>query len=152
MRVSGPGGTSSVALGGNDPSIVSKVPYPVDKVWKTLPVVFDSLGIPVSTLEPNGRKIGNEAFKLRGRLKGVALSRYIDCGNSTQIGPNADSYEVVLTMIAEVRPAEAGSTSVRHTFSALARPVNFSQDYSACASKGTLESRFTALLSAALAR
>ena len=152
MRVSGPAGVNSVALGGNDPSAVRKVPYPVDKVWRVLPAVFDSIGIPLGMLEPTTRTMGNEAFKVRGRLKGVPLSRYIDCGNSTQIGPNADSYDVVITMIAEVRPAEAGASSVRHTFSAVARPSNFAQDYSQCASKSILEPRFMAVLTAALER
>jgi len=119
---------------------------------RALPAVFDSIGIPVAMLDQTGRRLGNEAFKVRGRLKGVSLSRYIDCGNSTQVGPNADSYEVVLTMIAEVHPADAGASSLRHTFSALARPVNFSQDYSACLSKSVLETRFMTLLTAALER
>jgi len=152
MRVSGPAGNHSVALGGNDPSVVRKLPYTVDKVWRALPAVFDSIGIPIAMLEPTAHRMGNEAFKVRSRLKGVPLSRYIDCGNSTQIGPNADSYDVVVTMLAEVHAAESGASSLRHTFSALARPANFSQDYSQCSSKGTLELRFMALLTSALER
>jgi len=152
MRVSGPAGSSTVSLGGNDPSVVRKLPFSADKVWRALPAVFDSVGIPISMLEPTSRTMGNEAFKVRGRLKGVSLSRYIDCGNSTQIGPNADSYDVVLTMVAEVHAAEAGASSVRHTFSAVGRPATFSQDYSQCSSKGTLESRFIAVLASVLAR
>ena len=152
MRVSGPAGNTSLSLGGNDPSVVRKLPYAADKVWRALPAVFDSIGIPIAMLEPTSRTMGNEAFKVRGRLKGVPLSRYVDCGNSTQIGPNADSYDVVLTMVVEVHPAEAGASSVRHTFSAVARPANFSQDYSQCSSKSTLEPRFMALLTSALER
>ena len=152
MRVSGPAGSSTVSLGGNDPSVVRKLPFSADKVWRALPAVFDSVGIPISMLEPTSRTMGNEAFKVRGRLKGVSLSRYIDCGNSTQIGPNADSYDVVLTMMVEVHSAEAGASSVRHTFTAVARPANFAQDYSQCSSKSTLEPRFMTLLTAALER
>jgi len=152
MRVSGPAGNSSVSLGGNDPSVVRKIPYAADKVWRALPAVFDSIGIPVAMLEPTSRTMGNEAFKVRGRLKGVPLSRYIDCGNSTQVGPNADSYDVVLTMIVEVHAAESGASSVRQTFTAVARPVNFSQDYSQCPSRSFMEPRFMTLLTAALER
>lgn len=120
-----------------------------DQVWKLLPGVLDTLGIPVGTLEPASRTIGNSGLKIRGRLKGVPLSRYIDCGNSTQIGPNADSYDVNLVFLAEVRPAQGGST-VRVTLQAVAKPVNFAQDYSQCSTKGMLESRFFDILSARL--
>jgi hypothetical protein len=120
-----------------------------DQVWKLLPGVLDALGIPVGTLEPASRTIGNSGLKIRGRLRGVPLSRYIDCGNSTQIGPNADSYDVNLVFLAEVRPAQGGST-VRVTLQAVAKPVNFAQDYSQCSTKGMLESRFFDILSARL--
>jgi hypothetical protein len=120
-----------------------------DQVWKLLPGVLDTLGIPVGTLEPASRTIGNSGLKIRGRLRGVPLSRYIDCGNSTQIGPNADSYDVNLVFLAEVRPAQGGST-VRVTLQAVAKPVNFAQDYSQCSTKGMLESRFFDILSARL--
>jgi len=152
MRVSGPAGTNSVALAGNDPSAVRTLSYAPDKVWRALPAVFDSMGIAVALLEPKERKIGNEAYKVRGRLKGVPLSKYIDCGSSTQIGPNADSYDVVLTMLAEVQAAEGGASRLRQTFSAVARPATFSQDYSQCSSKGALEARFISVLTAALGR
>jgi hypothetical protein len=152
MRVSGPAGNHDVVLGGNDPSSVRTLPYAADKVWRALPAVFDSIGFPVAMLDQAQRTIGNEAFKLRKSLKGVPLSRYIDCGSSTSIGPNADSYDVVLTMVAEVHPIDAGTSSTRLTFSAVARPATFSQDYSQCSSKSGLETRFMALLASALAR
>ncbi len=139
-------------MAANDPSAVHTLPYSVEKVWGALPAVFDSIGIPVAMLEPAQRVIGNEAFKVRSRLKGAPLSRYIDCGTSTSIGPNADSYDVVVTMLAEVHPSNAGSASVKHTFSAVARPATFSQDYSQCSSKGTLESHFMAVLASVLSR
>jgi len=124
-----------------------------DQVWRTLPAVFDSLGIPVATLDAAKRIIGNSGFKVRGRLKGVPLSRYIDCGNSTQIGANADSYDVLLTMTAEVQPGEtAGATKLINHLQALAKPVNFSQEYSQCSSKGVLETKFFDILSARLQR
>jgi len=139
-------------MAGNDPSTVHTLQYPVDKVWRALPAVFDSIGIPIAMLEPASRTIGNEAFKTRSRLRGVPLSRYLDCGSSTSVGPNADSYDVVITMLVEVHPADAGGSSVRHTFSAVGRPATFSQDYSQCSSKSTLESRFMAVLASVLAR
>jgi hypothetical protein len=136
-------------MSATDNSSTHTLPVTPDQVWKLLPGVLDTLGIPVGTLEPASRTIGNSGLKIRGRLRGVPLSRYIDCGNSTQIGPNADSYDVNLVFLAEVRPAQGGST-VRVTLQAVAKPVNFAQDYSQCSTKGMLESRFFDILSARL--
>jgi hypothetical protein len=145
-------GGGNLRVSAADGSNVHTIPFAVDRVWRALPAVYDSLGIPVASLDPVKRTMGNEGFKLRGRLKSVPLSRYVDCGNSTQIGPNADSYEVVLTMLAEVRPAESGAATVTVTFQALARPANFAQEYSQCSSKGVLETRLIDLLKARLQR
>jgi hypothetical protein len=143
-------GGGNLRVAGTDPSTVHTIPFAPERVWRSLPAVFDSIGIPVAELDPPKRAMGNSAFKVRGRLKNVPLSRYLDCGTSTQIGPNADSYEVNITLRAEVKPAEAGAATLVTTFEAIARPANFAQAYSQCASKGALESRFVALVNAQL--
>ncbi len=152
MQIGGAVNGVKVTAAGNDLSTAHVIPFAPDKVWRTLPAVFDSLGIPIATLDPAKRTVGNTGFKLRGRLKNVPLSRFIDCGNSTQIGPNADNYDVSLTMLAEVHPGEAGSSNVTLVMQALARPANFAQQYSQCGSKGVLESRFIDILNAKLER
>ena len=152
IRVVGPNGTQSVSVAGSvDASNSRTMPYSVEQVWKTLPGVLDSLGIPIQTMDPTRRIVGNSGFKIRARLKNVPLSRYIDCGNSTEIGPNADNYEVHMVLLAAVRPADGNHSSVSLTFDAVARPVNFAQDYSQCSSKTVLESRLFDLLAARLA-
>jgi len=145
-------GVGGIRTVGSDPSTVHTIPFAPDQVWRSLPAVFDSIGIPVATLDVPNKKMGNPAFKVRGRLKNVPLSRYIDCGNSTQIGPNADSYDVNINLMAEVRPAPAGATTITTTFEAVARPANFAQSYSQCSSKGVLETRFSDLVNAQLKR
>ena len=151
VRVVGPSGTSQMSMTAMDASNVHALPYSLEKVWRLLPAVFDSLGVPIATMDPVKRTVGNTAFKIRGRLKGVPLSRYIDCGNSTQIGPNADSYDVNLVLLADVRSAGAAASSLTLTFEAVARPATFAQDYSQCSSKATLETRFLDILKARLA-
>ena len=129
------------------------LPYSVEQVWRVLPFVFDSLGIPISSMDPAKRTLGNEAFKVRARLKGTPLSRFIDCGTSTQIGPNADNYDVVLVLTAAVaKAAEAAEATVVTTFSAVAKPANFAQDYTPCNSKGLVESRFIDIVRTKLAK
>jgi hypothetical protein len=151
--ISRPTGAGNMRVTASDPSTVHILPYQPDQVWRALPGVFDSLGIEVADLDPAKRMIGNTRFKVRGRLKNVPLSRYIDCGTSTQVGPNADSYDVSISLLAEVRPAESsGSTRLTAIFDALAKPGNFAQDYSQCSSKGALETRFIDILNARLKR
>ena len=145
-------GGGNLRVAGTDPSTVRTIAFAPDQVWRALPAVFDSIGIPVANLDAPKRMIGNSAFKIRGRLKNVPLSRYIDCGTSTQIGPNADSYEVNISLMAEVKPGAGGTTTLITTFEAVARPANFAQAYSQCGTKGILESRFGELVNAQLKR
>ncbi len=118
---------------------VNTLEFAPDRVWKVLPAAFDSVAVPVTHLDPATRTIGNEGFKLRQRLGKVPLSRYFDCG-TTQIGPNADSYDVFLTVMVQVQAAGAGSKLVTNV-EASARPITFSQAYSRCSSRGSLEAR-----------
>jgi hypothetical protein len=141
------GGGGSTTLSMSDGVSERKVAGPPDQVFKLLPSVLDSLGIPVNTLDPAKRTIGNSGFNLRGKLKGVSLSRYIECGGATQMGPNADSYSINLQFMVEVHPASAGSSIVT-TLQAMGKPLNYAQDYSLCTSKGNLENRVVELLAA----
>jgi hypothetical protein len=153
QTVSVSGTNSTLRVGGvADASGTATLPYTVEQVWRVLPFVFDSIGIPIAAMDPAKRTLGNEAFRVRSRLKGTPLSRFIDCGTSTQIGPNADSYDVVMTLTASVHAADPGSATVGTTFSAVAKPANFAQDYTPCNSKGLIESRFIDIVRAKLAK
>jgi hypothetical protein len=148
IRVSGAGG-GAVTVTSNATAGVSIVAAPIVKVWRLLPIVYDSVGLAVATLDSARRLIANGDTKLRRQIGGVPLSRYLDCGQ-TQIGYNADSYEVVLTVQTQLQPHESGATTVRTMVTALAKPVAFSQAYSNCTSTGKLESRLSDVLRAKL--
>lgn len=152
IQIAGSPSGGTMAMGGGDASTSHVIAFAPDQVWRALPAVFDSLGIPIGTLDAAKRTMGNSGFKVRGRLRNTPLSRLIDCGNSTQVGPNADSYDVNLTLLAEVRPGEAGSSNVNLAFQAMARPATFAQEYSQCGSKAVLETRFVDILNAKLRR
>lgn len=124
----------------SDGPIETTIAAPIERVWRALPAAFDSLAIPVSRSEPATHTLGNDSFKTRQRLGKTILSRYFDCG-ATQIGPNADSYEVNITLLTSLSPAGDGSTRLATSIQALARPITFNQGYSACSSKGELERR-----------
>ncbi|MDQ8159664.1 MAG: hypothetical protein P3C09_13385 [Gemmatimonadota bacterium] len=157
------GRLGSLTMSNTPTADVSRIPSSVDAVWRIMPSVFDSLGVPVATIDPAGRVIGNPGYKTRQRLGKAPLSRYLDCGN-TQIGPNADSYDVFLTVLTTVRADAAGAdaagadaagaagASLSTIVEARARPVTYNQAYSNCSSKGGIERRITELVNARLAR
>ena len=120
----------------------------VDDAWIEMADVYDSLAIPKALIDPQTHTISNQGQKIRQRLGRTPLSRFIDCGN-TQIGPNADSYEVFLTVTTQLTAAGTGS-KLSTTVEAVARPLAFNQTYSRCASKGVLETRIADALKARL--
>lgn len=128
------GGT--LRLRNDDTPSSSIIGLPLAKVWASLPAVFDSLGVPVTLIDPKQYLIGAAETKVRVRIGGVALSRYFECG-TTQIGANADSYEILLTLLAHLKPALANTTTIEITVKAVARPVAFRQGYSDCQPKAT---------------
>ena len=144
-----PGSGIGMTIAPNTGANVSTVPFSPEQVWRTMPAVFEALGIPLTMIDPKKHLIGNEGFKLRQQLGTVRLSKYIECG-TTQIGPNADSYEVYMTIMTDVQPAEAGGAKISTVFEASARPINFSQEYSRCSSKGVLEPKIVEVATAKL--
>jgi uncharacterized lipoprotein len=144
VRVSGAGG-GAVTMTSSATAGVSLVAAPIAKVWRLLPNVYDSLGLTIATLDSAHHLIGNGDAKMRRQLGGVPLSRFLDCGQ-TQIGYNADSYDVVLSVRTQLQSEESGATTVRTLVTAVAKPVAFSQAYSNCTSTGKLESRLADVL------
>lgn len=130
---------------------ISHLSFAPDLVFRVLPSVFDSVGIPVTTLDPAHKSIGNGGYKIRQRLGKLSLSRYLDCG-TTQIGPNADSYDVFLSVMTTVAPEGKSGATLTTVVDAQARPATFNQAYSHCASKGGIEMRIADLVTARLMR
>jgi len=140
MRVQPTGGMASAPLA-----------YSADAVFAVLPAVLDSLGISVGTLDSDQRVIGNTGLKLIGRLGKVALSKYIDCGQ-TQGFPSADTYEVHLSVLTQVHRQGATEATLATVVEAAARPMSHKGDYSRCSTKGELESRIIAQTKTRLAK
>ncbi len=129
MSVSGENGTIAVTIGA-----------PLQTVWRALPLAFDSTGVSLTLIDPKKHLMANEGFKIRQKLGRERLSAYFECG-TTQVGPNADSYELYLTVHSYLEPLKGDSTRTRMTvaITGAAKPLQFSQDYSRCTSKTTLE-------------
>jgi hypothetical protein len=149
MQVAG-GSGNNIAIGAvaTANANTSTVGYPLTSVWRDLPAVFDSLSIPIGTLDPAHHVIGNSGFKPRHRLGRTPLSRYIDCG-SAQAMPSADTYDIQLSVLTQAQPADSGTT-VSTTVDAVGRPVETAGDYIHCSSKGVLEPLIVKMLTARL--
>jgi hypothetical protein len=147
VRVRGMTDASGLRMTSNTMAKTDTLWTPFDAVWKALPSVYATLEIPIEQFNAETNTIGNSALKLYRRLGKFPLTRYLDCGQ-TQIGPNADSYEVMLSVLTTIRKARADSanTVVSTTVSGMARPIQFRGDYVQCSSKGALENRFLEVL------
>lgn len=131
LSVTGENGTIAVTIGA-----------PLQTVWRVLPIAFDSVGVALTLIDPKKHLMANEGFTVRQKLRNERLSTYFECG-TTQIGPNADSYQVFASVRSYLEPSPGDSTRTRMTVAVTgaARPLQFSQDYSRCTSKTMLERR-----------
>lgn len=150
QTVSG-GSAGSMTISNSTSSDVVRLAYTPDAVWRIMPSVYDSLGVTVSTIDPASKTIGNPGYKIRQKLGKAPLSRYIECG-TTQIGPNADSYDVMLSVLSTVTAEGAQGAVLTTTVEAQAKPVTYNQGYSRCSSKGAIEKRISDLVNARLSR
>lgn len=151
MRVATPGGNLNIRVRPDEMRSSFIVAAPIDRVWRALPATFDSLGIPGAVVDAAARRYGSTGFRVRRRLGTAPVSRYFDCGQ-TQIGENADEYNVQLQVVATLSTGTAGTTNVEVLLDALARPVAFSQGYQACSTRGTLDARLIERLRTELSR
>jgi hypothetical protein len=133
----------------DDGSIVANIGAARDEVWRRIPSAFDSLGIPISLIDPKSHVVGNEGVKLRAKLGNQRLSTYIECG-TTQVGPNADSYEVYFTIMARLDSTGPATTRMTTSITAAAKPLAYSQAYSRCTSKVALEKRLLDIVAASV--
>ncbi|MEO8624264.1 MAG: hypothetical protein ABI625_24500 [bacterium] len=126
------------------------IDYPVGKAFHALPAAFEALAIPITDVDTVHHSISNGGLKLRRQLGNVPLSRFIDCG-TTQIGENADTYDVYLTVVSQLEENKtSGLATLNTTFEAMARPIAFSREYARCSTRGVLEKRIADAVKAQL--
>ena len=110
----------------------------MDRVWKVLPAIYDSLGIEIDNLDEARRVIGHSGMKLHQQLGKMPLAKIIDCG-STQGFPSAETYEIQFSVFTHVTAGENASSKVSTTVTAVGRPMAFAGEFVKCSTKGTLE-------------
>lgn len=128
---------------------VATVAAPIDKVWAVLTPAYDSLGIPLTAIDPASHSVGNGGVILHRKLGKARLSEYINCGDS-QGGPSADTYEVNLSISTRLAPAPSVGTVVTTVVNAAGKPASLSGDYIPCGTTGGLETRLVRTIEAQL--
>ncbi len=139
-RIVSSGGALAVITTPTSSAVTGELPFPVERVWAVLPSVYDSIGVPQPEVNAATRVVTSPNLRVRRRLAEVPLTRILDCG-TTQGGPSAETYDVVMTIRTRVQPAGAGATTLTTEMEASAKPVSFSGDGVRCSTKGTLEQR-----------
>jgi hypothetical protein len=144
-----PGGTASLTT--TTAANIWTVSRPIDRVWLVLAPAFDSLQIPLTTVDPTTHTIGNGDLRVRRRLGAESLRTYLNCGN-TQGAPNAETFDIRLSVMAQLTPDGPGATTITTTIQAMARPASVSGEFIRCSSTGTLETRLGDIVAARLTR
>lgn len=114
--------------------------------WIALPGVFQALEIAPKHIDSGQKIMGNVDHSVRRRLGGEPLSIYLNCGSSMS-GPIANNYDVKLSVISQLHPAEEGRTLIRSRVAATARSREGTSSSSVqCGTTGRLEARIAELL------
>lgn len=122
------------------------VPAPSTRVWEILPAVLTDLGLEINFREPATKRIGSCYQKTRVRLGKENLSTFVDCGDSRGL-PNADRYEVALTVLVTVVPTSSTTTKIFTFLLGVGLDASgAASDRLWCFSRGVLEQRIRTAL------
>jgi len=135
-----PSGLSTASQITSSPPNVMAIAKPINAVWLAMPGVFDSLQIPLATVDPTTHTIGNGGLQLRRRLGTTPLQEYLNCG-TTQGAANTDTYDVRMSVVSKLVASADGGTTLTTTVQGMGRPISTSGDFLRCSSTGTLEIR-----------
>lgn len=146
-RISTQGGDFDVQSSSETRVSMQVVPMSPDDAWRALPDLFREVGIRGEVLDAERRMFGTRSQEVSGRLAGVRLSSYFDCGGGAGGLPIANTYRVDFAVISVVRPVGARAELVT-TLSAQATPQTVSGPPVRCRTTGALEARLAQLLAA----
>lgn len=124
---------------------------PVDKAWAALQEAYATLSIPVTELNQQTRVIGNNAYRVRRRIGDVPTMRALDCGGDSGM-PNAETYQLLLTVKSRIIPNDAGGSVVQTTLEGTGKNATTAASSDVrCASMGALEKKIAELIKAKVA-
>lgn len=118
----------------------SVVPASAEGGWEVLAAVYADWGLEINFREPKALRLGSCFQKVRSRLGKESLSTFVDCGE-TRGAPNADRYEVAITVLTTVRPRSNGGASLFTFVLGVGLDGASSTNRRWCYSRGALEER-----------
>lgn len=117
----------------------------LDQAWSGLSAVYGELGLQGDVLDADTRLFGTRRQPASGRLAGVRLAEYVDCGRGNGGLPVANTYRVHLTVGTRVEPM-GERVQLRSAVVAEASPQTVSGPAVRCSTTGRLEARIAELL------
>jgi hypothetical protein len=121
------------------------VALPLEAAWGALPAVYRALGIRGEVLDTDRRLFGVRSQTESGRVAGVRLSTYFDCGSGAGGLPIANTYRMEIAAVSHVR-AVGDRSEVVTTVSAEATSQTLSGPSVRCRTTGQLENRIAELV------
>jgi hypothetical protein len=119
---------------------------PLDSAWKAIVQVYQELGIEPTTFITDARTIGNQSLKVRRVLGKTPLSRYLNCGAGSGVGPNADYYNVEMSVMTYLSATTTATTNIQTRVAATAKPLAVGSNPVECLTTGALEKRIVTLM------
>ncbi len=115
-----------------------------DQLWRALPGIYQSLGIPINGADSNARLLATRE-RVR-RIDGKSMSTYFNCPGP--YGNLAGSGDVYLSLRTQILPSSDTQATVRHEIEAVARASSGTNQVR-CNSRGALERLLNEALAAA---
>jgi hypothetical protein len=150
-RVETPGGIIQIDWHRQRTYDETKLLVGVDQAWAAIPAVFGELGIDPNVVDTRQHVYGNAGTNYRRSLGNQRMSHYFDCGSTTGIA-NADQYDILVRVITQIIPADAGLSSLRTQVEATGHATATSGQVVRCASTGALEARIAHMVGDQAAR
>jgi hypothetical protein len=121
VRIGAEGGRSqTVDIHTTSPTSSQTVAMSIERAWRALPIAYESLGFQIIQLQEASRTIAGQRLRARGTFAGERFSRLLNCGETAGL-PNADRYDVSLTVVTSLEQAGEG-TLVSTDVQAVATP------------------------------
>ena len=119
-----------------------------DSAFNLLLKVYAELQIPTTSVDGRQRRLGNPSMKIRRRLGGVTLVKYLECGNKDGV-PNAETYDIVLNIASSVTVVAEGRATVSTRVGGVAsHPIFGASNQMICSTTGELEKRIAGAVKA----
>jgi len=112
-----------------------------DSAFRLLRAVYADLQFVPGRIDRSTREVAVTAAKVRRRLAGVSLTRYLDCGSKDNL-PNAETYDIELSVLSQVSVNADSTSRVTTRIHAVASdPFHGAGNQTTCTTLGALEAR-----------